>query len=59
MALGGELSWPHYPLKGWYTMVLDKRGKIPISLKEIEEIVDNSVNYIEERLSMNIIKNCL
>ncbi len=35
---------------------LYERGKIPISLDVISNIVDNSINYVEERLSMNIIK---
>lgn len=35
---------------------LHEKGKIPISLKDIEDIVNNSINYAEERLSMSIIK---
>ncbi|MEK6589654.1 MAG: PIN domain-containing protein [Nitrospinota bacterium] len=35
---------------------LHEKGKIPISLKDIEDIVNNSINYTEERLSMSIIK---
>lgn len=35
---------------------LYEKGKIPISLKDIEDIVNNSINYAEERLSMSIIK---
>ena len=35
---------------------LHEKGKVPISLKDIEDIVNNSINYVEERLSMSIIK---
>lgn len=35
---------------------LHEKGKIPISLKDIEDIVNNSINYAEERLSISIIK---
>ena len=35
---------------------LHEKGKIPISIKDIEDIVNNSINYIEEKLSMGIIK---
>ena len=35
---------------------LHEKGKMPISIKDIEDIVNNSINYIEEKLSMGIIK---
>jgi len=35
---------------------LHEKGKIPISLKDIEDIVNNSINYVEEKLSISIIK---
>lgn len=35
---------------------LHEKGRIPIALKDIEEIIDNSFNYVEERLSLSIIK---
>ena len=35
---------------------LHEKGKIPISIKDIEDIVNNSINYSEEKLSMGIIK---
>ena len=35
---------------------LHEKGKIPISIKDIEDIINNSINYIEEKLSMGIIK---
>lgn len=35
---------------------LYEKGKIPISLKDIEDIVNNSINYVEEKLSISIIK---
>ncbi len=35
---------------------LHEKGKIPISIKDIEDIVNNSINYIEEKLSIGIIK---
>ncbi len=36
---------------------LHERKKIPISLDNIQNILDNSVNYIEEKLSAGIIKS--
>lgn len=36
---------------------LHERNKIPISLENIQNILDNSVNYIEEKLSAGIIKS--
>ncbi len=36
---------------------LHERNKIPISLDNIQSILDNSVNYIEEKLSAGIIKS--
>lgn len=36
---------------------LHERSKIPISLENIQNILDNSVNYIEEKLSAGIIKS--
>ena len=36
---------------------LHERNKIPISLDNIQNILDNSVNYIEEKLSAGIIKS--
>ncbi|GBD97752.1 MAG TPA: PIN domain-containing protein [Nitrospirae bacterium] len=35
---------------------LHEKDRIPIALKDIEEIMENSFNYVEEKLSMNIIK---
>ena len=35
---------------------LHEKGKIPISIKDIEDIVNNSINYVEEKLSISIIK---
>ena len=36
---------------------MHERKKIPISLDNIQNILDNSVNYIEEKLSAGIIKS--
>lgn len=36
---------------------LHERKKIPISLDNIQNIIDSSVNYIEEKLSAGIIKS--
>jgi predicted nucleic acid-binding protein len=36
---------------------LYERKKIPTSLDNIQNILDNSVNYIEEKLSVGIIKS--
>ncbi|MBI5675868.1 MAG: hypothetical protein HZC48_08620 [Nitrospirae bacterium] len=38
---------------------LQEKGRIPIALKDIEEIIENSFNYVEEKLSLNIIKAAL
>lgn len=35
---------------------LQEKGRIPVALKDIEEIIENSFNYVEEKLSLNIIK---
>jgi len=35
---------------------LKEKGRIPIALKDIEAIIENSFNYVEEKLSLNIIK---
>ena len=36
---------------------LHEKKKIPISLVEVEKIINNSINYVEEKLSINIIKS--
>ena len=36
---------------------LHEKKKIPISIVEVEKIINNSINYVEEKLSMNIIKS--
>lgn len=36
---------------------LYEKGKIPVSLKEIEDILNDSINYAEEKLSISIIKS--
>ena len=35
---------------------LHERGRIPISLDDIQNILDKSINYTEEKLSMAIIR---
>ena len=35
---------------------LHERERIPISLEDIQNIVNNSINYVEEELTMGIIK---
>ena len=35
---------------------LHERERIPISLEDIQNIVDNSINYVEEELTLGIIK---
>jgi PIN domain nuclease of toxin-antitoxin system len=35
---------------------LYEKGRIPCSLRDMKMILDSSVNYIEEKLSMNIIE---
>lgn len=36
---------------------LHEKGRIPISLVDMENILNSSINYIEERLSLEIIKS--
>ena len=36
---------------------LHEKKKIPISIVEVEKIINNSINYVEEKLSINIIKS--
>ena len=36
---------------------LHEKKKIPISMVEVEKIINNSINYVEEKLSINIIKS--
>ena len=35
---------------------LHERERIPISLEDIQNIVNNSINYVEEELTLGIIK---
>ncbi len=35
---------------------LHEKGRIPVALKAIEDIIENSFNYVEEKLSLSIIK---
>ena len=35
---------------------LEEKKRIPVSLSDIENILNSSINYIEERLSIDIIK---
>lgn len=35
---------------------LHEKGRIPFALKDIEEIIENSFNYIEEKLCLRIVK---
>jgi len=36
---------------------LYEKKKIPISISDVEKILNSSVNYVEEKLSINIIKS--
>ena len=36
---------------------LYEKKKIPISIADVEKIINSSVNYVEEKLSINIIKS--
>ncbi|MCR4292017.1 MAG: PIN domain-containing protein [Candidatus Kuenenia sp.] len=36
---------------------LHEKKKIPISIVDVENIINNSINYVEEKLSINIIKS--
>ena len=36
---------------------LHEKKKIPISITDVEKIINSSVNYVEEKLSINIIKS--
>ncbi len=36
---------------------LHEKKKIPISVVDVEKIINNSINYVEEKLSINIIKS--
>lgn len=36
---------------------LHEKKKIPISISDVEKILNSSVNYVEEKLSINIIKS--
>ena len=36
---------------------LHEKKKLPISIVEVEKIINNSINYVEEKLSINIIKS--
>jgi len=36
---------------------LHEKKKIPISIVDVEKIINSSVNYVEEKLSINIIKS--
>lgn len=36
---------------------LHERNRIPISVKDIESIISDSVNYVEEALTLDIIKS--
>ncbi len=36
---------------------LHEKKKIPISIADVEKIINSSVNYVEEKLSINIIKS--
>ena len=36
---------------------LHEKKKIPISIVDVEKIINNSINYVEEKLSINIIKS--
>lgn len=36
---------------------LHEKKKIPISIVDVENIINNSINYMEEKLSINIIKS--
>ena len=36
---------------------LHKKKKIPISIADVGKIINSSVNYVEEKLSINIIKS--
>jgi len=36
---------------------LHEKKKIPVSIVDVEKIINSSVNYVEEKLSINIIKS--
>ncbi len=36
---------------------LHEKSRIPVSIQDMENIINTSVNYIEEKLSLNIIKS--
>ena len=36
---------------------LHEKKKIPIAIVDVEKIINSSVNYVEEKLSINIIKS--
>ena len=36
---------------------LHEKKKIPISITDVEKIINDSINYVEEKLSINIIKS--
>jgi predicted nucleic acid-binding protein len=35
---------------------LNEKGRIPIALTDVINIIDNSINYVEEKLSKEVIK---
>jgi PIN domain nuclease of toxin-antitoxin system len=35
---------------------LNEKGRIPVTLENVSKIIDNSINYVEEKLSKEIIK---
>jgi len=36
---------------------LHERNRIPISIDDIENIIENSINYVEEKISIGVIKS--
>lgn len=36
---------------------LNEKGRIPVTLNDISNIIENSINYVEEKLSKEIIKS--
>jgi PIN domain nuclease of toxin-antitoxin system len=35
---------------------LNEKGRIPVTLENVSKIIDNAINYVEEKLSKEIIK---
>ena len=35
---------------------LNEKGRIPVTLNDVNNIIENSINYVEEKLSRKIIK---